>query len=261
MKKPPAFQFYAKDFLSDMNVVIMTLEERGAYITLLSHLWIQGWLPNGSTKLKRLCDSPSNWNEIWNNIKHCFYENGTKIYHKRLDEEKEKQRLWREKSRDGGIKSGESRREQKELKGASTNNKEPNEPNSNSSLTSSSSSSSLSDTSIKNKEVIAPKDKNPSKPKSIYFNFDNSEWENIPDSKTKLWKEAYPACDIEIELKKMAVWLIENPTKRKKNYGSFIVRWLTKTQDRGGTKIGTNKKSAIQSRIDELKEKQNVNNK
>ena len=65
MSKPPAFQFYAKDFISDMNVVMMSLEERGAYITLLSHLWIQGWLPNGATKLKRLCGDPSNWNEIW----------------------------------------------------------------------------------------------------------------------------------------------------------------------------------------------------
>ena len=59
----------------------------------------------------------------------------------------------------------------------------------------------------------------------------------------------------------MAVWLIENPTKRKKNYGSFIARWLTKAQDRGGTKKTEQKKSAIQSRIDELKEKESVNNK
>jgi hypothetical protein len=33
--KSPAFQFYPKDFLTDENVRVMSLQERGAYITLL----------------------------------------------------------------------------------------------------------------------------------------------------------------------------------------------------------------------------------
>lgn len=91
----------------------MSMEERGIYITLLSHCWLEGWLPNGSTKLQRICNYPSNWKKSWFNIKHCFYENGNKLYHKRLDEEREKQLEWKEKSRLGGIKSGESRRQSK----------------------------------------------------------------------------------------------------------------------------------------------------
>ena len=114
----------------------MTLEERGAYITLLCHLWIEGWLPNGSTKLERLCGNPHNWNEIWSNIRHCFYENGNKLYHKRLEEEKEKQRIWREKSREGGIKSGEVRRGNKPRKGTSTTLQPPYEPKANTSSSS-----------------------------------------------------------------------------------------------------------------------------
>jgi len=132
--KPPAFQFYPKDFLSDINVSVMSMEERGIYITLLSHCWLEGWLPNGSTKLQRICNYPSSWKKSWSNIKHCFYENGGKLYHKRLEEERLKQLEWKEKSRLGGIKSGESRRQ---LKGGSR----VVEPKGNSSSSSSSSSS------------------------------------------------------------------------------------------------------------------------
>jgi len=113
----------------------MSMEERGIYITLLSHCWLEGWLPNGSTKLQRICNYPSNWKKSWSNIKHCFYENGGKLYHKRLEEERKKQLEWKKKSRLGGIKSGESRRQ---LKGGSR----VVEPKGNSSSSSSSSSSS-----------------------------------------------------------------------------------------------------------------------
>ncbi|GAH01811.1 unnamed protein product, partial [marine sediment metagenome] len=30
-------------------------------------------------------------------------------------------------------------------------------------------------------------------------------------------------------------WLLANPDKRKKNYRRFIVNWLTRTQDKGGS--------------------------
>lgn len=113
MNQPPAFQFYPKDFLADINVASMSMEERGIYITLLSYCWIEGWLPSGSTKLQRLCNNPLNWEESWGNISPCFYEKDGKLYHKRLEEERRKQIEWREKSREGGIKSGEARRQSK----------------------------------------------------------------------------------------------------------------------------------------------------
>src|SRR5271155_1931542 len=37
--KPPAFQFYAKDWRSSPNVRMMTREERGLYIDLLALAW------------------------------------------------------------------------------------------------------------------------------------------------------------------------------------------------------------------------------
>ncbi|KAA0257509.1 hypothetical protein FHQ18_09205 [Deferribacter autotrophicus] len=73
------------------------------------------------------------------------------------------------------------------------------------------------------------------KPK-INFNFETEEWENITDKHIADWNEAFPACNVKVELKRMRLWLLANPHKRKKNYERFILNWLSKQQDRGGSK-------------------------
>lgn len=50
------------------------------------------------------------------------------------------------------------------------------------------------------------------------------------------WVAAY-ACDVQQELKKMEAWLKANPSRRKKNYEAFIVKWLARaanTKHKGG---------------------------
>ena len=54
MSKAPAFQFYAGDFLSDLKVASMNMEERGIYITLLAYSWLENGLPADPEKLARL---------------------------------------------------------------------------------------------------------------------------------------------------------------------------------------------------------------
>lgn len=68
----------------------------------------------------------------------------------------------------------------------------------------------------------------------INFNFTTKEWENITENNMAFWKDTYPACDIEKELKKAKGWLVGNPKKKKSNYMRFINNWLSKAQDRGG---------------------------
>jgi len=72
----------------------------------------------------------------------------------------------------------------------------------------------------------------------IDFNFGSSfmRWEGITEKDKELWAKTYPACNIEIELLRMADWLMSNPDKRKKRYRRFITNWLSRQQDRGGTK-------------------------
>jgi len=93
------------------------------------------------------------------------------------------------------------------------------------------------------KYTIAPNRKNDSKPSSkppkITFNFETKKWENITSDDIQVWKDAYPACDVKAELRKMRAWLLANPDKRKKNYKRFIINWLSRQQDRGGTKRGS----------------------
>lgn len=69
----------------------------------------------------------------------------------------------------------------------------------------------------------------------IDFDFEKREWLNIKIEDKSGWLAAYPSCDIDLELYKMREWLLANPDKRKKNYRRFIVNWLSRTQDKGGS--------------------------
>jgi len=77
------------------------------------------------------------------------------------------------------------------------------------------------------------------KPKEVVvcFDFNKRKFLNITIEDKAGWLDAYPACDIDQELRKMREWLLANPEKRKKNYRRFIVNWLVKAQDKGGTKL------------------------
>lgn len=68
-------------------------------------------------------------------------------------------------------------------------------------------------------------------------------WQGITDADRQEWRQAYPACDLEPELARATAWLKANPTKaRKSNWRRFIVSWLTRSQDRGGTNRTTGAK-------------------
>ena len=59
-------------------------------------------------------------------------------------------------------------------------------------------------------------------------------------------KTAYPATDVEGELRKMRAWCLTNPTKRKTRRGilKFINNWLSNVQDKGGSHRGGGQKQA-----------------
>lgn len=61
---------------------------------------------------------------------------------------------------------------------------------------------------------------------------------NVPLSKIENWSTAFPAVDVKQELLKMASWLDSNPKNRKTRRGinHFINNWLSREQDRGGSR-------------------------
>jgi hypothetical protein len=61
-------------------------------------------------------------------------------------------------------------------------------------------------------------------------------WQGITDADRQEWRLAYPACDLAAELAKAGSWLKANPTRaHKSNWRRFVVSWLTRSQDKGGT--------------------------
>lgn len=88
---------------------------------------------------------------------------------------------------------------------------------------------------------LAPSRKNstvPSAPK-INFDYETRKFEGITPQDIDEWEAAYPAIDIDLEIKRAALWLANNPSKRKKKVRRFITNWLSRTQERGGTRNGT----------------------
>ncbi len=71
----------------------------------------------------------------------------------------------------------------------------------------------------------------------IYFDFKKRKFFNITIEDKAGWLDAYPAVDVDQQLREMREWLLANPDKKKSNYKKFINNWLSSHQDKGGTKL------------------------
>jgi uncharacterized protein YdaU (DUF1376 family) len=107
--KAPAFQFYAAEYLADMNVQLLTLEQEGAYIRLLSFCWREGRVPNNDIRLASLCKGCKV--SILGAVKMLFEVSvdGHYLFHKRLEKEREKHTAFRERQIVNGSKGGRAK--------------------------------------------------------------------------------------------------------------------------------------------------------
>jgi len=113
--KSPAFQFYGGDWLSSQRVALMSLEEEGAYIRLLAFCWQHGSIPAEPENIARLIGKGAS-TTLATTLATMFEPGGDGLIHRRLEDEREKQEVWRAKSAAGGKKSAEARRIKKESK-------------------------------------------------------------------------------------------------------------------------------------------------
>jgi uncharacterized protein YdaU (DUF1376 family) len=61
-------------------------------------------------------------------------------------------------------------------------------------------------------------------------------WAGITDTDRSEWAEAYPGAVLAQELAKATAWLKANPSRAgRRNWRRFIVGWLQRCQDKGGT--------------------------
>lgn len=81
-----------------------------------------------------------------------------------------------------------------------------------------------------------PKRRTRSRPDAAISWSADAGWQGITDADRQDWRLAYPACDLAGELARATSWLKANPTRaHKSNWRRFVVSWLTRSQDRGGT--------------------------
>lgn len=105
MEKPPAFQFYPKDFLE--GTAYMSNAETGAYIRLLCHQWSKNALENEREVLIRLCQGDEQGLDIA--LKKFQKIKGGKIANKRLQSVRKNQNKSRNDKANAGLKGAEKR--------------------------------------------------------------------------------------------------------------------------------------------------------
>ena len=107
--KPPAFQFYPKDLLGDAKVAAMDNRTFGAYWRLACFAW-EAALPDDEGELARMVnETPKNFTKMWPRIRKCFAMTENGLVHPRLEQERVKQQLRRDKASDAGKKGAAKR--------------------------------------------------------------------------------------------------------------------------------------------------------
>lgn len=92
-ERPPAFQFYPRDWLADAAVIAMPCAARGAYINLLAACWIEGSLPVDPVALRRIAGAEiEEWKAIAESVLSRFSVSDGRLRHGRLEAERQKQR-------------------------------------------------------------------------------------------------------------------------------------------------------------------------
>lgn len=100
----------------------------------------------------------------------------------------------------------------------------------------------------------------PSSPSVIDLPATLGQFVAITEADVAEWRDAFPAVDVPQQLRAMRQWLLANERNRKTVRGmrKFIVSWLSRDQDRGGSRQQGHhsqappQKSAFQQRQDEI---------
>lgn len=165
-EKSPAFQFYPRDLISDVNWLMMNYAEKGMYWQLISVCWLEDSLPADEAALAKILNLPTvDFNEAWRAIGKCFQvdlNDCSRLRHPRLDLERQKQAERRASSALGGRRSAHKRKHKKQLgveQSTTVLLPSKRQVNLKSSSSSSSASSPSSSTEKKEKPSASPKKK------------------------------------------------------------------------------------------------------
>jgi hypothetical protein len=111
MNKPPAFQFYAKDWLSSSTVRAMSMRHRGVYITVLAAMWDSdepGTLPLPLEVAARSAGlDPRSLRDFVSKSPRCLIEVDGKLVNEKLREQWEKLMQFKQTQADAARRTNE----------------------------------------------------------------------------------------------------------------------------------------------------------
>jgi len=104
----PWWKFYARDFLASKAVTLMTLQQRGAYVTLQCVCWNDGSIPGDTAMLARLCGvSEDEFRNIWPGVEPQFEKHGKRLLDPGLEEQRREAAKLHKKLSDAGRRGAE----------------------------------------------------------------------------------------------------------------------------------------------------------
>jgi len=104
----PSYPRYSRDYLTDENVVMMTIEDEGCYNRLMDYCWLEGSIPADLESLSKLCKGTTPSNLVISCFNHPS-KDASRLLHPRLEVERKKHSQWVTKSREAGYKSASKR--------------------------------------------------------------------------------------------------------------------------------------------------------
>lgn len=241
--RPPSFPFYVNNWLASSRVNSMSPEQEGAYIRLMCYQWNseEQAIPADDSDLAILSRMGSDWAAKGERVKRCFeplpdkpgFLRNERLYLCWLEVSR-----FHELQRQKGIASGSARRRSAAAKPKLNRGSTAVEPELNLE------SESESDTDIEYKKEYSLCPESEQKPplrtplpphKRITWNPLTRNFDGITPDDLQRWTSAFPAVDIDAELKRAALWVDSNKARgRKKNYFKFLTNWLSRAQEGGG---------------------------
>ena len=226
------------------SCVDMTPACFGAYMRLLCYAWTRGGIPDDEVACGRIAGGlePGDWAAIRTRLVPIASGSQPKVRltHPRLELERHAVEAHKQKKSDAGKKGNSARW------GSQTDRKAIAEGIANGSQTNRKTIAPNPSPSLPVKDIQTPSEsvatsdppkrrKRSQHPDSVSWSADAG-WKGITDADRSEWSTAFPGAILDQELAKATAWLHANPERAgKRKWRAFIVRWLGKCQERGGT--------------------------
>lgn len=208
--------FYWRDYIA--NTGHLSLQEHGAYLLLMAHYYMTGNpIPANAEQMHRICrcTTDAEKSAAESVLAQFFIEQDGQHHHERIDDELKK-------SNEISEKRAKAARMRQQMQSNSSANADA--------------SAVQKHTQPQPQPHINTEvgDKSPTSARSEKISFDShrGKFDNVTEQQLAIWRDAYPAIQIDIELNKAAAWLVSNPKNRKSDYLRFLNNWLSRAQDR-----------------------------